>query len=66
MTFHPSRFLATPWKSPQQDPYKLIFGFGRRVRPEARFAELSLFLNVASVLATFDIFKVVGDQGRET
>jgi cytochrome P450 len=65
MTFDPSRFLPTPGKSTQQDPYKLVFGFGRRVCPGSHFAEVSLFLNIASILATFDIFKAVDDQGRE-
>ncbi|KIJ13210.1 hypothetical protein PAXINDRAFT_13960 [Paxillus involutus ATCC 200175] len=65
MTFNPSRFLATPGQPPQQDPYKLVFGFGRRVCPGAHFAQVTLFLSIASILATFDICKAVDDQGRE-
>ncbi|KIJ10309.1 hypothetical protein PAXINDRAFT_86237, partial [Paxillus involutus ATCC 200175] len=65
MTFNPSLFLAAPGKSPQQDPYELVFGFGRSVCPGAHFAEVSLFLDVASILVTFDIWKAVDDQGRE-
>ncbi|KIJ06259.1 hypothetical protein PAXINDRAFT_20539 [Paxillus involutus ATCC 200175] len=65
MTFNPSRFLAAPEKSPQQDPYKVVFRFGRYVCPGAHFTEVSLFLNVASILATLDILKAVDDQGRE-
>ncbi|KIK79440.1 hypothetical protein PAXRUDRAFT_280461 [Paxillus rubicundulus Ve08.2h10] len=65
MTFNPTRFLATPDKPPQQDPYKLVFGFGRRVCPGSHFAQVSLFLNIAGILATFDISETVDDQGRE-
>ncbi|KIJ60578.1 hypothetical protein HYDPIDRAFT_117119 [Hydnomerulius pinastri MD-312] len=65
ITFNPSRFLSTPGKPPQPDPRKIVFGFGRRVCPGAHFAEVSLFLNIASILATFDISKAVDDQGRE-
>jgi cytochrome P450 len=65
MIFNPSRFLATPGKPPQQDPYKLVFGFGRRVCPGSHFAQVSLFLNIAGILAMFDISKAVDDQGLE-
>jgi cytochrome P450 len=43
----------------------MVFGFGRRVCPGAHFAKVSLFLDVAGILATFDILKAVDDQGRE-
>lgn len=31
----------------------------------SHFAELSLFLNIASILATFDIRKALGPDGKE-
>ncbi|KAH7883383.1 cytochrome P450 [Phlebopus sp. FC_14] len=65
MTFDPTRFLAVPGMSPQLDPRKIVFGFGRRVCPGAHFAEVSLFLNIAGILAMFDISKAVDDQGRD-
>ena len=33
MTFDPSRYLG---ENPQPDPFKFVFGFGRRVCPGGR------------------------------
>jgi cytochrome P450 len=60
--FDPSRHLGA---EPQLDPFKFIFGFGKRVCPGAHLAELSLFLNVACTLAVFDISKPVDERGNE-
>lgn len=62
MHFNPERHLG---ESPQPDPFKVVFGYGRRVCPGAYFAEQSLLLNVASVLATFDISKSIDGDGNE-
>ncbi|KZT75151.1 cytochrome P450 [Daedalea quercina L-15889] len=61
-TFDPERFLGP---NPQFDPRKFIFGLGRRVCPGQHFAETPISLNVASVLAVFNISKAVDEQGRE-
>ncbi|PPQ89805.1 hypothetical protein CVT25_007410 [Psilocybe cyanescens] len=58
--FDPARHLG---ESPQPDPFKFVFGFGRRVCPGAHLAEMSLFLNIANILATFDISKAVDERG---
>lgn len=50
---------------PQPDPYKFVFGFGRRACPGAHFAEMSLYLNAATILAVFDISKAVDRDGNE-
>jgi hypothetical protein len=84
--FDPERFLGP---RPQADPFKYVFGFGRRVCPGksrchaslrfpaptiltspyalsgAHFAQVSLLLNMASLLAVFEIRKAKDAQGRE-
>ena len=61
-TFDPSRHLGD---KPQLDPFKFIFGFGRRVCPGAHLAEMTLFLNIATILAVFNISKPVDGEGHE-
>ncbi|RPD61603.1 cytochrome P450 [Lentinus tigrinus ALCF2SS1-7] len=54
--FHPERFIRDGKLDPSiRDPVNFVFGFGRRICPGRHFAEDSLFINVASVLHTFDI-----------
>ncbi|KAF9461985.1 cytochrome P450 [Collybia nuda] len=60
--FDPTRHLG---EDAQTDPFKFVFGFGRRTCPGSHFAEVSLFLNMASILATFDIKKALGPDGKE-
>ncbi|KAG1719823.1 cytochrome P450 [Suillus paluster] len=43
--------------SPQLDPHKFVFGFGRRACPGIHFAEASLYLNISCTLAAFTIAK---------
>lgn len=62
MTFDPSRYIG---ENPQPDPYKFVFGFGRRICPGAHLAEMSIFLNIANILATFNISKAVDENGKE-
>jgi len=38
-----------------KDPHKTVFGFGRRVCPGEKFADISIWLAIASILAVFDI-----------
>src|SRR6266545_6358506 len=52
-TFDPSRHLGD---KAQLDPFKFTFGFGRRVCPGAHLAEMTLFLNIATILAVFQYF----------
>jgi len=56
-TFDPTRHIASP---PQREPRTICFGFGRRVCPGKELAETSLFLCVATTLATFDIERGAG------
>lgn len=63
MSFDPQRFLEKR-STPEPDPRKVVFGFGRRVCPGRFFAEDTLFMTVASILSAFSISKPVKD-GRE-
>ncbi|KAF9260207.1 cytochrome P450 [Marasmius fiardii PR-910] len=66
MVFDPTRFLPNNGlDTPEPDPRKFAFGFGRRVCPGAQFAEDALFFNISRILATFDVRKAVGEDGKE-
>ncbi|KAF8915153.1 cytochrome P450 [Mucidula mucida] len=60
--FDPTRHLGD---APQVNPFKFTFGFGRRVCPGQHFAEQSLFLNMANILAAFDIARAKDKDGRD-
>jgi cytochrome P450 len=60
--FDPTRHLGD---SPQLDPFKFTFGMGRRACPGAQLAEMTMFLNVATMLAVFDFLKGIDEKGRE-
>ncbi|PIL22985.1 cytochrome P450 [Ganoderma sinense ZZ0214-1] len=64
--FHPERFLRDGKLDPSvRDPSDFIFGFGRRTCPGRHFGLAALFINVASVLHTFNISRPLDDCGRE-
>ncbi|KAL0959325.1 hypothetical protein HGRIS_014586 [Hohenbuehelia grisea] len=51
--FIPERYLDT--SCPELDPSAWAFGFGRRVCPGKALGENSVFILIASILASFDI-----------
>ncbi|PBK96431.1 cytochrome P450 [Armillaria gallica] len=55
--FNPDRFIRTETKEAELDPYKMVFGFGRRICPGRVLADASVFMSCAMVLAVFDILK---------
>ncbi|KAG8723749.1 hypothetical protein FRC09_001896 [Ceratobasidium sp. 395] len=57
-TFDPDRFLDP---SVQPSP---SFGFGRRICPGLHFAQSSLFIFIASILATFNIEMAKDEHGN--
>ncbi|KAJ7627084.1 cytochrome P450 [Roridomyces roridus] len=62
--FEPERFLLEgKLNSSILDP-QLMFGFGRRICPGRHLAADSLWLSIVSILATFNITKAVGDDGK--
>ncbi|PKY00693.1 cytochrome P450 monooxygenase [Aspergillus campestris IBT 28561] len=62
--FKPERFLHSEGHVPEQDPYYLTFGHGRRVCPGRTLADANLFLSIAQVVASFNITKPIRD-GKE-
>lgn len=61
-TFDPERYLE-PRDEP--DPVNDVFGYARRICPGRFLADESLFINIARLLAVFDIQKAVDDLGNE-
>jgi cytochrome P450 len=58
--FNPERYLCS---EPQQDPRKIVFGFGRRICPGMFLAEASIFSCIVSSLAVFSIEKALNENG---
>ncbi|KAJ7658590.1 cytochrome P450 [Mycena rosella] len=64
--FKPERFLLGGKLNPAvQGPEVAAFGFGRRICPGRHMATSSLFITVASMLATLDIKKARDEHGNE-
>jgi len=63
--FNPDRFLLNGKLNPAVRNPDAVFGFGRRVCPGRHMAISSVWIAVASILATFDITKAVADDGKE-
>ncbi|CAE6494286.1 unnamed protein product [Rhizoctonia solani] len=58
-TFLPERFMDP------STPEPVTFGFGRRICPGIHFAHLSLFINVATILAVFNIRPLRNERGED-
>ncbi|KZT03453.1 cytochrome P450 monooxygenase [Laetiporus sulphureus 93-53] len=60
-TFRPERFeedgVVNPWK--------FVFGFGRRICPGRYIADRSVWLAIANIVAAFDIIKVQDNKGLD-
>ncbi|KAF8182235.1 cytochrome P450 [Mycena galopus ATCC 62051] len=64
-TFKPERFLLLDGKlNPAVRDPEIAFGFGRRRCPGKPLALSSIWITVASLLATFDITKAVDEKGN--
>ncbi|KAJ6570092.1 cytochrome P450 [Mycena vulgaris] len=62
--FNPDRFLIDGKLNPAIRDPDAVFGFGRRVCAGKDMAWNTLWIMVASMLATFDITKAVGENGE--
>ncbi|KAJ7722332.1 cytochrome P450 [Mycena metata] len=62
--FKPERFLLDGKLNPNVRDPQAAFGFGRRICPGRFLAQASVFITVASILATFDITKYIGTNGQ--
>ncbi|QRV85542.1 cytochrome P450 family protein [Ceratobasidium sp. AG-Ba] len=58
-TFDPDRYLDPSVPPPS------TFGFGRRACPGVHFAKVSLFITIASILATFDLSLTQDENGND-
>ncbi|RDB17663.1 hypothetical protein Hypma_001219 [Hypsizygus marmoreus] len=63
-TFNPSRYLPKPDGNGEPFPVG-PFGFGRRICPGRHFADASLWIAAASILATMNISKAIGEDGKD-
>ncbi|KAJ7052152.1 cytochrome P450 [Mycena amicta] len=63
--FKPERFVLDGKPNPEiRDPETAAFGFGRRICPGKHLATTSIFISVASILATLKIEKCVDEHGN--
>ncbi|KAJ7126055.1 cytochrome P450 [Mycena epipterygia] len=63
--FKPKRFLTSDGKiNPQMKDPEATWGFGRRSCPGRRMATSSMYIAIATVLATFDISAAVDTNGK--
>ncbi|KZT03629.1 cytochrome P450 [Laetiporus sulphureus 93-53] len=64
--FIPERYLETvdEHTARRRDPRNYVFGFGRRRCPGNHLAESSLWIVMASMVATLDMKKAVDAQGN--
>jgi len=63
--FNPERFLKDgKLDHTVEDPENRVFGSARRICPGRHFANRTVFLTVATVLATFDIEPGTNDEGE--
>lgn len=63
-SFSPERFLKDGQLDPNiKDPAEIAFGFGRRICPGRYMAKSTVWIGIASILATFTIEKATDDQG---
>ncbi|KAJ6447838.1 cytochrome P450 [Mycena sanguinolenta] len=62
--FKPERFLLNGKPNPAVKTPEAAFGFGRRLCPGRHMALSSIWITVASILATFNITKAVDEEGN--
>ncbi|KDR79567.1 hypothetical protein GALMADRAFT_93497 [Galerina marginata CBS 339.88] len=63
--FNPNRFIKIKdTDTVQRDPRQIVFGFGRRVCAGQHVAEASMFIQMATTLATLNISKALDENSR--
>ncbi|KAF7358290.1 hypothetical protein MVEN_00878300 [Mycena venus] len=63
-TFKPERYLKDGKINPDMPSIEIVYGFGRRICPGRHMADLSVWLSLTCILATFDITKAIGSDGN--
>ncbi|KZT03210.1 cytochrome P450 [Laetiporus sulphureus 93-53] len=65
-SFRPERFEEMDTSTAaSRDMQKIVFGFGRRVCPGRQFADTTVWLAMANIIAAFDISKAKDAMGNE-
>ncbi|KAG2053796.1 cytochrome P450 [Suillus hirtellus] len=64
-SFIPERFIDSDGALTSDDPAQYIFGLGRRICPGRYNADSSLWVAIATMLATLNISPAKDDQGKE-
>jgi cytochrome P450 len=60
--FKPERHMGQV-SNDSVDPFHFVFGFGRRICAGAHWAQVQMFINMASILSVFDIECPVDQDG---
>ncbi|KAF9812881.1 hypothetical protein IEO21_05932 [Rhodonia placenta] len=65
--FRPERFEQMDrYTAEARDPRNMVFGFGRRVCPGQDFADTSVWIAVANMVATLDIAVATDEAGKQS
>ncbi|TFY58455.1 hypothetical protein EVJ58_g6405 [Rhodofomes roseus] len=63
--FRPERFMEMdPQTMESRDPRNVVFGFGRRICPGQKFADSSVWLAAACIIAAVDISQILDESGK--
>jgi len=67
-TFNPDRYMSdgAGTEDNAMNSYSLVFGFGRRKCPGAKFAISTLWIAIATSLATMKVSAPIGPDGKRT
>ncbi|KIJ04922.1 hypothetical protein PAXINDRAFT_94119, partial [Paxillus involutus ATCC 200175] len=63
--FIPERFFTPEGRLNDDDPAQFIFGFGRRICPGRHTADASMWIGIATMLATFHFARAKDAQGND-
>ncbi|KAJ8480992.1 hypothetical protein ONZ45_g15455 [Pleurotus djamor] len=63
--FLPERFMARSLGGKEEPPLPAAFGFGRRICPGRHVATSSVWIAVATIVATLDVSRAKDELGRE-
>ncbi|KIK96538.1 hypothetical protein PAXRUDRAFT_300373 [Paxillus rubicundulus Ve08.2h10] len=63
--FIPERFFASEGRLNDDDPAQFVFGFGRRICPGRHTADASMWIGIATMLATFHFSRAKDAEGND-
>ncbi|KAJ8520800.1 hypothetical protein ONZ45_g2406 [Pleurotus djamor] len=65
LDFNPERFMPRSLGGGEEPPLNAAFGFGRRICPGRHVATASVWIAVATILATLDVSRAKDELGNE-